>query len=91
MVTPSHIGGRAWLEEGKERNMSNTQKQMILDYMVQYGSISTFEAFTDLGVTKLTTRISELRKDGYPIKGEPMTAKNRFGRQISYNIYSLED
>ena len=69
--------------------MSDTQKQQILDYMVQFGSITTMEAFADLGITKLTTRISELRRDGYDILGERIPAKNRLGKKTFYNRYTI--
>ena len=36
-----------------------SQYEMILDYIDRFGSISPMEAFMDLGITKLSTRISE--------------------------------
>lgn len=45
-----------------------TQHEQILDYLKHHGSITTMQAFVDLGCTKLTTRISELRKAGYNIQ-----------------------
>ena len=41
-----------------------TQKDLIRDYIEKHGSITPFEAFTELGCTKLATRISEMRADG---------------------------
>jgi hypothetical protein len=66
-----------------------SQKQRILKYMSDFGSITTNDAFKDLGCTKLTTRISELRKDGYHIIGEAETSKNRWGESITYNRYRM--
>lgn len=34
-----------------------TQRDEVLAYMRDYGSISTFEAYTELGVTQLGARI----------------------------------
>ena len=41
-----------------------SQHERILDYITRFGSISPMEAFNDLGITKLSTRISEMRADG---------------------------
>lgn len=70
---------------------SNTQKQKILDYLAWHGSITTMEAFAELGITKLTTRISELRRDGYRIAGEKICMHDRTGKVISrFNRYTIE-
>lgn len=50
--------------------MKTTQCQRILDYMDQFGSISTLEAFRDLGVARLASRIHDLKDMGYNIKSE---------------------
>ena len=39
-----------------------THHQRIFDYMERFGSISPMEAFRDLGETKLSTRIGEMRQ-----------------------------
>ena len=48
-----------------------TQHDRVLKYMEDFGSITTLDAFRDLGITKLTTRISEMRKMGMVIIGTP--------------------
>ena len=47
-----------------------TQCEQIMDYLHQFGSITPMEAFADLGITKLATRVSEMRKDGREFKIE---------------------
>ena len=66
-----------------------TQCERIIDYIKQFGSISPLEAFRDLGVTKLATRISEMRKEGQAFNQEYEKAKNRFGETVYYMRYSL--
>lgn len=66
-----------------------TQCERILDYMQKFGSISTLEAFTDLGCTRLASRINDLRREGVSIKSEFVKGKNRFGETIHYKRYSL--
>ena len=41
-----------------------TQIEAISKYIDDFGSISPIEAFSDLGITKLATRISEMVRDG---------------------------
>ena len=68
-----------------------TQRERIINYMVDYGSISPMEAFADLGITKLATRISEMIADGYIIKKERVESKNRYGDTVHFTRYSLPD
>ena len=68
-----------------------TQCERIIDYINQFGSISPLEAFRDLGITKLATRISEMRKDGQVFNQEYVKAKNRFGETVYYMRYYLPD
>ena len=66
-----------------------TQCDRIVMYMQEYGSISTLEAFNDLGVARLASRIHDLKDRGYDIKSETKTGKNRFGETTSYKVYRL--
>lgn len=64
-----------------------TQGERILDYIDTYGSITPMEAWEHLGVTKLATRISELRRGGEKIEKRYVTGLNRFGEKIQYMEY----
>lgn len=66
-----------------------TQREAILQYINEFGSITPMEAFSDLGITKLATRISEMRKDGIEFNIETVKAKNRWKETIHYARYSL--
>lgn len=68
-----------------------TQHEQILTYIRTFGSISPMEAFADLGITKLATRVSEMRKEGISFIKEPITTKNRFGRSVIFMRYKLND
>lgn len=69
--------------------MKITQHQLILDYIQDFGSITPMEAFFDLGITKLATRISEMRRDGKEFKIDTVVSKNRYGKTVRYSKYSL--
>lgn len=64
-----------------------TQGERILKYIDEKGSITPMEAFMELGVTKLATRISELRRGGEKIEKRYVTATNRFGEKVQYMEY----
>lgn len=66
-----------------------TQREAILEYIKEFGSITPYQAFADLGITKLATRISEMRKDGMRFKIETVSVKNRYGKTVSYAKYSF--
>jgi len=63
------------------------QYERILDYINRFGSISPMEAFNDLGITKLSTRIGEMRKDGIEFDQKWETRKNRYGETRRYMRY----
>ena len=69
--------------------MKATQCERIVEYMRRFGSISTLEAFNDLGVARLASRIHDLKSQGYVITSETKTAKNRFGENTSFKGYKL--
>lgn len=70
--------------------MKATQAERVLAYIERFGSITQYEALQDLGVMRLASRISDLRKQGYPIKGEVVAVKNRFDENCYIKRYSLE-
>ena len=65
------------------------QREQIYDYIVVFGSITPMDAFTDLGITKLATRVSEMREEGVDIIGEWESTKNRYGKTVRYMRYRL--
>lgn len=69
--------------------MKTTQTEKVLDYIEQFGSITQMDALRDLGVMRLASRISDLKKQGYPIKSDTETVKNRFGENCYIKRYSL--
>ena len=66
-----------------------TQQELVLKYIEDFGSISPMEAFADLGITKLSTRISEMKKDGYEFNTVVEKGVNRYGKKTHYCRYSM--
>lgn len=67
-----------------------TQNQRILDYIKDFGSITQLEAIQDIGVMRLASRISDLKKKGYPIVSENVPVNNRYGEKCYIKRYSLK-
>lgn len=65
-----------------------TQHDAILDYIDRFGSITPMQAFADLGITKLSTRVSELIRGGESIKKEPVKTITRLGKATTFMKYS---
>lgn len=56
-----------------------TQEQRVLLYLEEYGSISSLDAFRDLGITRLSAVIWNLKAKGFDIKDEWETVISRYG------------
>jgi hypothetical protein len=64
--------------------MKPTQKDQVLGYMRTRGSITTFIAFEEFDICRLSERIRELERDGHLINHTPITRNGK-----SYVAYSL--
>jgi hypothetical protein len=67
-----------------------TQKDRVIKYIKDFGSITPGEAFTELGAYRLSAIIYDLKhKDGYNIKTEIQSGKNRYGDTTHFAKYSF--
>lgn len=67
------------------------QKQRVFKYIQIYGSITPLDAFRDLGITKLATVISNMKKyDGITFYQYFDSGFNRFGERVYYMRYWLD-
>lgn len=66
-----------------------THKERVLKYMRDYGSITSLEAFKDLGVTRLSAVIYRLKADGHEISSKPESTRNRYGDKVTFSRYRL--
>lgn len=71
--------------------MKTTQKQRIINYIREFGSITDLEASKELGIQQFGARIFDLKKDGYEFKTEWESSTNRFGERTDYKRYYLVD
>lgn len=65
------------------------QAQIIYDHMDHNGSITQLEAYELYGITRVASRIHELREQGIGIVKSMRTGRNRFGVNCRYAEYRL--
>lgn len=70
--------------------MKKNQKTRILEYIKKFGSITSWDAYSDLGITQLGARIDGLKKDGYIFRTSLEHSINRYNEKVSYKRYFLE-
>ena len=66
-----------------------TQRELVAKYIHDFGSITSYQAFADLGITRLSARIWELKRDGYIIRKDRKTTRNRYGKAVYYDRYTI--
>lgn len=74
---------------GKPKRL--TQRDMILKYMQDNGSITAYEAVKEIGCLQLAARLCELKKLGYRFDKTRIHTKNRYGYPSHYDEYRLAD
>ena len=68
-----------------------TQNERIIQYIKEFGGITQLEALRDLGVMRLASRCSDLKRLGYPIVKTNVTVTNRYGEKCRIKRYSLAE
>lgn len=62
----------------------------VLNYMLEFGSITTKQAFEDLGCTRLSEYIRRLRTR-MTIEDEIITGINRYGEKVFWKKYFIKE
>lgn len=68
-------------------NRLTAQQKSILDYIAALGSITPMDAFEILHITKLATRISEMKAIGIQFDQVYESRKNGEGKSVRYMRY----
>jgi hypothetical protein len=71
--------------------MKTTRKARVLAAMKSHGSIQPFYAINHLGNTRLAATIFDLKKEGHVINTSIEKGVNKFGDNITYAKYTLQD
>ena len=64
-----------------------SQEEIIAQHLIHEGNISSIEAISEYGITRLSAKIHTLRKRGWNIDTVPENGKNRFGKRTNYGRY----
>ena len=67
-----------------------TQIEKIIDYIETEGSITPIDALREFGCMRLASRMSDLKRLGYPVISKMETSKNRRGEPVRYARYSFK-
>ena len=70
--------------------MAASQKDVILSHLMANRTITSQEAFTKYGVTRLSAIIFNLRREGYQIATKKKHGINRYGNTVNYGEYMLK-
>lgn len=71
--------------------MRITQKDRVLDFIRKEGSITSMDAYNELGCTRLSAVIFNLKEEGYEFETKFETKKNRWGDAVSFARYSFKE
>lgn len=67
-----------------------TQRDMILQFMQDTGSITPLDALREFGCMRLGARIWDLKRRGHEIRRVMESRENRYGKTVSFARYFLE-
>ena len=65
-------------------------RERVLNYMREFGSITTYNAFIDLGCSRLSEYIRQIRME-YRVEDEWINTINRYGEPVKYKRYWLKE
>ena len=75
------------MKEGLQRKP--TQRDKVLAYIRRFGFITSWQAYQDLGITQLASRLYELKQQGYVFTKTRINTTNRLGEKTHYDEYRL--
>lgn len=71
-------------------NINMGKKELLLEYLREHNSITSFEAFSELFDTRLSDTIYRLEKDGYSFRRENIKKIGYRGKQVNFYRYYLD-
>ena len=70
-------------------NEKATQREKVLRFLRDTGSITPMDALREFGIMRLAARIWELKKMGFSIEKVMEESQNRYGETVRYARYRL--
>ena len=66
-----------------------TRDEIVLDYLQTHIGMTSMDAY-DLGITRLSAAIFNLRQEGYSILNVKREETNRYGKKVRFVEYRLK-
>ena len=66
-----------------------TQEERVIDYLSKNLTINSIQALNELGIFRLASRVSNLKKQGHNIYSRMIPVTNRYGEKCHVSEYSL--
>ena len=66
-----------------------TQEERVIDYLSKNLTINSIQALNELGIFRLASRVSNLKKQGHSITSRMIPVTNRYGEKCHVSEYSL--
>lgn len=63
----------------------------VMFHLKENGNITSYEAITLYGATRLAVIINRLRNRGYHIETKNVTKQNRFKNDVTYAVYTYKE
>ena len=71
--------------------MLRNQKEAVLNHLKKIGTITSLEAISEYGATRLSGIIFKLKNEGHNIGKLPFIKRNRFGNSVTLAKYYLDE
>lgn len=68
---------------------TTTHEAIILRHLHDYRGITSWEAFTEYGITRLSAVIFNLKEKGYHFRDEWVHKENRYNEPVKFKNYLL--
>jgi hypothetical protein len=72
-------------------NKKLSQKEKVLRHLKEIGSLTPIDALKEYSIMRLSSRIYELKDEGYNIKSELISGINKFKEKVSFSKYTLNE
>lgn len=66
-----------------------TQQERVLSYLKDGNRLTCLNAFNELGITQVASRIFELKEQGHDIRKKMISVTNRYDEKCSVAEYYL--
>lgn len=66
------------------------QTERLLEHLKHFDSVEPMQAWTQLGIYRLASRIHDLRKEGHAIEKRMVTTTNRWGEEVRFAQYEMQ-